>query len=793
VAKGKLPLPDLLRNLGFDLPVNGEGNIPSPFAADRAQKTPSFSMFQRNGTWGWFDRTGGGEAKGDEITFLEKLESLSRPDAIRRYLALAGVENAMPAPPVRKGNPSGNGMAPHKTDARESVPFDWADCVSKFTQRDCENLARWRGISPEFVRWLHSGAYIGIRKRGYAFPVHDDAERVVGAHVRVESGNWFYEPRGCGCRPLVIGNALSAEKTMCFESQWDAFAVMDAMGWHNKIPKGWLVLVTRGASNGRFASRAFGTVYAWPQNDPEKGGKRAGEEWMNDVASHAPAELFRVNTPAQYKDANDWARTEKMDAWASIGAAVAVEKATESKPAQETKKPDKRTGNGSHPSERPFDPAAVLDELGLYWLNGSASFFLKREDFGRVRFLEMGASEIRRKLKVRGFRNKPDSDSGETVSQIDRILDAATELRAVDWAVNIAGMKAGVYDLQGGRVLVRDSPRIIEPIPGEFRTIEEFLTGLLGEQVIRFCCWLKIGYEALRAGERRQGQALFIIGPPDCGKSRIQHQIITPILGGRSADPKSFFFGRTDFNNELIGSEHLLIEEIPSSNRHEDRQYFGEKLKEIVANETARLHKKNCDALTSTPFWRSSTTLNDDPEKLKCLPRLTDDLADKIIMLKANPAPDFWERFANAADPRKAFREAIEAELPAFAHYLVKLNIPSDLQSRRFGVKSFIPDDIAQTLFEGEPEHYLLLLIDKCLFPPTLTKPEPWEGDAEDLKQTLCAEGSSVRPSAIRLLGSYPNVCGQYLARLKSKFPARIERPTRKANSRPWRINPPAA
>src|SRR5207237_1646636 len=138
-----------------------------------------------------------------------------------------------------------------------------------------------------------------------------------------------------------------------------------------------------------------------------------------------------------------------------------------------------------------------------------------------------------------------------------------------------------------------------------------------------------------------------------------------------------------NFNNELFGAEHLLIEEVPSSSRHEERLFFGERIKEVVANDTARLHKKNRDAVTVSPFWRLSITLNDDPEKLRCLPPLTDDLAEKIIMLQAKAAPEFWHEFEKALDPRKAFREAMASELPAFAHYLLQLPIPSELQNRR--------------------------------------------------------------------------------------------------------------
>lgn len=451
----------------------------------------------------------------------------------------------------------------------------------------------------------------------------------------------------------------------------------------------------------------------------------------------------------------------------------------------------KQTKIKSPPSETSVpSPSEILERMGIYWLAGSSSYFLrKKESDGRIRFLEMGAREVVRKLKVQGgFQSR--RNPADDISQIDRILDEATESRSVDFAASIGGWAAGVYDLPGGRVLVRESPRLIIPEPGDFPVIEEFLTATLGEGAIRFCCWLKIAYESLLAGERRPGQALIIIGPPNCGKSRIQHQIITPILAGRSADPKSFFFGRTDFNAELVGAEHLLIEEVPSTSRHEERVFFGEKIKEIVANDTARLHKKNRDAVTVEPFWRLSITLNDNPEKLRCLPPLTDDLAEKIIMLEALPAGNFWARFENEADPRLAFRNAIEAERPAFAHHLRTMTIPLEMpgsaaakQARRFGVSSFIPEGIGGTIFEGEPEHHLMLLIEKAL-------DDEWRGDAEDLKQFLCGIESSVKASACKLMGPVQlSTVGIWLRHLADRFPSKIHKSARKGDKREWVIN----
>ena len=202
-AKARLPLPALLERLGFTPPAGAEGgDMNSPFAKGRKQKSPSFSIFRRGDSWGWFDRSGGQESKGDEIGFLERLEGLSKGDAIARYCALAGIETAHPAAPERKA-------------AAPAGPFDWVSCVEKFAPAHAARLCKWRGYSPAFVDWLKSQSLVGVVGDGTAFPVSNAAGVVLSAHVRPPLGNWFYSPKGRGGIRLSSAKLRPLERS-CF-------------------------------------------------------------------------------------------------------------------------------------------------------------------------------------------------------------------------------------------------------------------------------------------------------------------------------------------------------------------------------------------------------------------------------------------------------------------------------------------------------------------------------------------------------------------------------------------------
>ncbi|HEU5246940.1 MAG TPA: CHC2 zinc finger domain-containing protein, partial [Candidatus Udaeobacter sp.] len=104
IANGKqwLPLPVLMHRLG--LGEHAKKSARCPFHED---KHNSFSVWQ-NGD-GWAFKCHAGCGAGDEINFLELHEKLSRRDAVKRFLELAGLNGSavcIPSPNETKQAPS---------------------------------------------------------------------------------------------------------------------------------------------------------------------------------------------------------------------------------------------------------------------------------------------------------------------------------------------------------------------------------------------------------------------------------------------------------------------------------------------------------------------------------------------------------------------------------------------------------------------------------------------------------------------------------------------------------------
>ena len=292
-AKSRLPLPALMSLIGL-----GEHAKKSTRCPWHTDASASFSVHQRaDGSWAFKCFAGCGE--GDEPALLSKHRGLSNGDGCREFIRLAGIAPATPTP---RSNPF-----------PRTQSLDWSACVAAFTPEHQTKLAAWRGYSPEFVAWLHTHQLVGcFEGERIAFAVHDSKGHSIACHYRLkEDGSWRYFPTGTRTAPLVIGDLTTAKTVFAFESQWDAFAVADKLGWQVEIPAATAAVITRGAANGRLLTglcATDATLYAFTQNDPPRDDGKAtpAEKWLSEVAAACGCRCLHVVTPTTHKDANDW-------------------------------------------------------------------------------------------------------------------------------------------------------------------------------------------------------------------------------------------------------------------------------------------------------------------------------------------------------------------------------------------------------------------------------------------------------------------------------------------------------
>lgn len=358
----------------------------------------------------------------------------------------------------------------------------------------------------------------------------------------------------------------------------------------------------------------------------------------------------------------------------------------------------------------------------------------------------------------------------------------------VDYVGPLAGYRAGPHQIRGKLVLVTDSPVIIQPQAGDWPVLRQILEGMFGDQIPYVYGWLKGSYQAVADGRWAPAQVLAMAGPVNSGKSLFQ-RLVTVLLGGRAAKPHRFLTDRTQFNADLFGSEHLMIEDEAESIDIRARRHFAAGLKSVAVNQDHQCHGKHREALILTPVWRMTVSLNDEPERLQVLPPLDDDVADKVILLKVN-------RFSmpmatDTSQEKEQFWNALMAELPAFVNFLQNWEIPQDLRSPRFGIRHYHHPDLLEALNRTAPEYRLLALMDAIYFREQSLRLSPmnWEGSAEDLEKQLNSD-ESFRRQAQQLL-SFNSACGSYLGRLASKASSRVTKRVLRGKTL-WTIAPPA-
>jgi hypothetical protein len=299
--------------------------------------------------------------------------------------------------------------------------------------------------------------------------------------------------------------------------------------------------------------------------------------------------------------------------------------------------------------------------------------------------------------------------------------------------------------------------------------------------------WLKLALQSLRAGIWSPGQVIAFAGPVGSGKSLLQG-IITEVFGGRAAKPYLYMTGSTTFNADLFGAEHLMVEDEAESIDIRARRHFGAKIKEVAVNVDQHCHGKNKVALTLTPIWRMTISLNNEPERMQVLPPLDGDVADKLMLFKVArhelPMP------TETPAEKQRFRAMLSAELPAFISYLDQLVIPVELRSKRFGITHYHHPDLVEALDETMPENRVLDLIDQELFTGRL-EIKPQEMGSMELQQMLC-DGKDWRHQEARKILHYSSACGNCLRGIADNAKTAHRVTSRKVDGKQlWTIHPP--
>ena len=740
----------------------------------------------------WHDRATSEGGTFPKLLMLNR--ALSFPAACQLIGDFSGIN--LEANPTTKLDMAGAAERVPPTPKQESSSmhsFDWRSAVRPLDPDHRQQLALERGFLPQALAWLtERGEIETLPVRGklcIAFPVAGTGTngQVIGLHCRWPEKNndgkydWFYTPSGIEVGPLVHGCLSSAKHVLFFESPWDGIALIDRLALAEQIDGGKIAIVcTRGAQFGnRLAKLCLPeecATYAFPQND------EAGERHLASIISSIHRELRVVRTPERFKDLNDWTRagaqkTELMEAIKAAQITKPETPKTKPKKAAAAEEPQEEQIEETLAKQMEAEAQEVAETIDAYYDQHRKEYAVKvkTNEVPTTTYQSHNEAQFKRDLRFRKLSAKLIPQ--RFWSQIDIVVQYLQEEKFVSYVGALAGKLCGYYHENGIRFLVTSEPKLIVPVKGQWETLRKFLVNLLwgqneayGEdQLNALYGWLKVGYCAFRKHRFQPGQALAIAGPVESGKSLLQ-ALITQCLGGRCAKAALFLQGRTDFNGELFEAEHLILEDEAASTTHAARMALAVQMKNITANRMQACHAKHRPIVNLAPWWRLTISLNDRPERLLILPPLDEDIADKIILLRASCHP--MPMPTETIEQREAFWDTLVGELPAFLHWLTNdFDIDEEWRSARFGVRAFHHPMLLTELEELSPAIALLDLIDQANI--WEVQSSIWEGTAKELRKLLL-DHQATRRDAERLL-SWTNACGQYLNDLAKIRPLRVK------------------
>jgi len=373
---------------------------------------------------------------------------------------------------------------------------------------------------------------------------------------------------------------------------------------------------------------------------------------------------------------------------------------------------------------------------------------------------------------------------GTTASQMDEVLNQIQQAKSLDGAAPFIYRRDAVIPFSGKRYLNIARSRLLAPAEGPQSWGERFayIAGLLDgyfdppEQLPFFLSWLAHGYRHALAGRPRNGQATFIAGDVNQGKTLLSNVLVGDLLGGHM-DASDYLLGESRFNKELFEVGLWTVDDTVPSSDPRKQQLYSAMLKKIPANYSFQYHPKFRDQLMLPWAGRVIVTCNADPESIRILPDVEMSLLDKVMLFKVATA----ERdFRDAA-------ERIRGELPFFAGFLRDYEIPEHCQGdARFGVKCYHHAELIETAQQSSKTAGFVELLE--MFKGSIFSGgdrDAWTGSATQLLSEMMADEITKHVAAKYT----PDQIGRRLGQLKAQgYPISYERSRDITRTRRWTI-----
>ena len=396
---------------------------------------------------------------------------------------------------------------------------------------------------------------------------------------------------------------------------------------------------------------------------------------------------------------------------------------------------------------------------------------------------------------------------GEAYKAIREIDAEIKYTRSVQYHGAYAGQRTGDRIKCGDSDwLVTSSPKLVEPIKGDWSNLRRLIETLLPNSIARHAVysWTKTQYEAIRNKKHSKCPILIFAGDINDGKSMLL-QLLTTLRGGRETNPINAWNGEgPSWSDHLVGCECLNIDDAVAPKTYKSRQHFATKIKNSLFTGSVTIDKRNHDSFTLNPqpVWGLLMAVNATADAIKTIPALDGrDMKAKAIVVRTHRA-DILYREEGDAGSEKRWKTYLE-ELPYFADWLLtewKLpeSLPKGCETSRSGALVYLDPEAMNVLYRSGPagvfEEVVNLLAHESFMPESLINDaidangKISTGDIVQHAKLVCTGTTYGRDSRIP---DTIQTAGKYLAQIAARPDSCIEDAGENRNhSKMWRFKP---
>jgi hypothetical protein len=297
------------------------------------------------------------------------------------------------------------------------------------------------------------------------------------------------------------------------------------------------------------------------------------------------------------------------------------------------------------------------------------------------------------RLKAAGLSDKV--AKGETQSEVGAVMNYIETVNRVLGAAPMINYPPGIVEIDNERILNLANLKPVQPVkpPRSFKEDAPFLHWFfvvhqcVGEGTPYLLYWMLRSSQNYRFYQRELGQAVFVCGPVNSGKTLLSMRIIAPMFGGKTANPMNVLMGETGFTDDQFAAGLLAVNDSDYPKTEGLRLKVLQGYKDYVVNPKRTYHPKFQKKLVIESVTRLFTTLNDGAGSAGSLPEVNEDTKDKFMFLRMKAVPP-------GTFPSKTVLEAqIARELPYFVWWLEnEWECPEEIllpEGERTGCKSY--------------------------------------------------------------------------------------------------------